>query len=542
MLSFVHEPFSSMSSRCISNYSNKAPSWMQRARPESIVAPVALLEHLTGPSRGTATWVGERKLNVTLGAGRLLNVSAAEPADDDGEVVVARLRRSDGTYEIEAVGGRLMWVNGRPVHSRQLEHHDMIEFSDTGPLSRVYLYQNGQPRQINVGDILSDAVAYFRSSRQPLGKRLTAAAIQILRRLARETTLLFRIGVIVALIGLGFVAYQQSRINTLLRRQIETGATQLESFSRLLAQARKEALTPADLSRLREELSGRLTTATKRLSELEHRSTAIARVIAKSRSSILFLQGAYAFREKVTGRMLRHAVGEDGHPLLSVEGKGPVAERQFTGTGFALADDGIIVTSRHIGQPWLYDVNVKALAVQGLEPVLIKFIAYCVDTAQPAGVALIRASKVADVALLRLEKPLREIKGLQLAERLPKPGEEVIVIGYPTGIRSMVAQAGAGFIKKLEQEEKTDFWSVATRLAAAGRIVPLASRGIVGRISQETIVYDAETTYGGSGGPVLDIDGSVVAINAAILPEYGGSNLGVPVSELRRLIAEAKVP
>jgi S1-C subfamily serine protease len=314
----------------------------------------------------------------------------------------------------------------------------------------------------------------------------------------------------------------------------------------LLAQVREEALTPSELGRLREELSGRMTAATKRLSELEQRSTAIVHVVAKSRSSILFLQGAYAFREKVTGRMLRDAVGEDGipngFPLLSLEGKGPVAERHFTGTGFVLGDDGLIVTSRHVGQPWLFDVNLKALAAQGLEPVLIKFIAYFPDSAQAGGVTMIRASNVADLALLRLERPLREIKGLELAEEPPKPGEEVIVIGYPTGLRSMVAQAGSGFIEKLQQVKEVDFWNVAARLAAAGRIVPLASRGIVGRVSQETIVYDAETTYGGSGGPVLDISGSVVAINSAILPEYGGSNLGVPASELRRLIIEAKAP
>jgi S1-C subfamily serine protease len=55
-------------------------------------------------------------------------------------------------------------------------------------------------------------------------------------------------------------------------------------------------------------------------------------------------------------------------------------------------------------------------------------------------------------------------------------------------------------------------------------------------VSDATIAYDAETTHGGSGGPVLDIDGEVVAVNSAILPEYGGSNLGVPVEEVRRLL------
>ncbi len=77
------------------------------------------------------------------------------------------------------------------------------------------------------------------------------------------------------------------------------------------------------------------------------------------------------------------------------------------------------------------------------------------------------------------------------------------------------------------------------RLAEKGHIAPLASRGIVSQATPVTIVYDAETTHGGSGGPVLDIDGSVVAVNAAILPEYGGSNLGVPVAKVRTLLEDA---
>ncbi len=35
------------------------------------------------------------------------------------------------------------------------------------------------------------------------------------------------------------------------------------------------------------------------------------------------------------------------------------------------------------------------------------------------------------------------------------------------------------------------------------------------------------------------MNGNVVAVNAAILPEYGGSNLGVPAAKLRALLDEA---
>jgi S1-C subfamily serine protease len=114
-------------------------------------------------------------------------------------------------------------------------------------------------------------------------------------------------------------------------------------------------------------------------------------------------------------------------------------------------------------------------------------------------------------------------------------------MGYPTGMRSMLAQTGDSFLAELQADKSLDFWAVAERLSQAQFIRPLASRGIVGQRSAATVVYDADTTHGGSGGPVLDINGHAIAVNAAIIPEYGGSNFGVPVEYARRLLAAAGV-
>ena len=79
---------------------------------------------------------------------------------------------------------------------------------------------------------------------------------------------------------------------------------------------------------------------------------------------------------------------------------------------------------------------------------------------------------------------------------------------------------------------------VKKHLSEAGHIGPLATRGIVGQVTADKVVYDAETTSGGSGGPVLGLNGEVQAINAAILTDFDGSNLGVPAAEARRLLDE----
>ena len=52
----------------------------------------------------------------------------------------------------------------------------------------------------------------------------------------------------------------------------------------------------------------------------------------------------------------------------------------------------------------------------------------------------------------------------------------------------------------------------------------------------DKIVYDAATTSGGSGGPLFNRDGKVIGVNFAVLNNFGGSNLAVPIRYADELV------
>ena len=60
-------------------------------------------------------------------------------------------------------------------------------------------------------------------------------------------------------------------------------------------------------------------------------------------------------------------------------------------------------------------------------------------------------------------------------------------------------------------------------------ISPAVTQGALNEIKPSKLVYDADTTSGGSGGPVFGPDGTVVGVNYAVMKEFKGSNFGVPI-------------
>jgi S1-C subfamily serine protease len=355
--------------------------------------------------------------------------------------------------------------------------------------------------------------------------------------------LVFRLSVIAILAVLAGLVLMQWNTSRVTEQNLAAQLAELSSATDWVRKQQAEFISRNELNDLSLLISSGLSEARQRVTALELKSGAAQRVVTEASRAIVFLQGAWVYQERETGRKMRYVISEaggpiltlDGRPVMSFEGEGPVASNQFSGTAFVISSSGSLMTNRHVALPWGEDPALEVMQGNDIEPVLEKFIGYLPGIKEPFDVVQEKLSSDADLAILRCSGVTDDIPHIVISSQQPSPGDEVFVLGYPTGLRALVARSSQQFIDRIT-EEGLDFWSIARALAEKNLIHPLASRGIVGQVSIDAIAYDADTTKGGSGGPVLTSAGELVAVNAAILPEYGGSNLGVPLAQINKLM------
>jgi S1-C subfamily serine protease len=176
-------------------------------------------------------------------------------------------------------------------------------------------------------------------------------------------------------------------------------------------------------------------------------------------------------------------------------------------------------------------MELKEILDLGAAPFVVSYTAYFPGTSQGIVAKLDRISKHADLATLRLQKPAPPHTALlELDDRSEASvtGDPVVLIGYPTGIEGILARAGSDVTRKVA-ENAQGVTQILSQLAAKHLIRPTTTQGHIGDVLTDTIVYDAATTSGGSGGPLFNRDGKVIGVNSAILKDFGGSNLAVPI-------------
>jgi S1-C subfamily serine protease len=205
---------------------------------------------------------------------------------------------------------------------------------------------------------------------------------------------------------------------------------------------------------------------------------------------------------------------------------------EFYGTGFLVDSKGLILTNRHIAEPWWNDDEADKLQRDGFHARLGTLRAFFPQHQRPFELTFERRSDTVDLALLRVNLRGRKIPVLPLdrSHTGSVAGQPVVVVGYPAGLEAILAKAENGVVKQILASHGTNSERVTEALSLRGLIRPSTTQGHIGDITRSDIVFDAPTTQGGSGGPIFNKNGHVIAVEYAVLPKFGGNSFGVPVN------------
>jgi DNA-binding response OmpR family regulator len=284
-----------------------------------------------------------------------------------------------------------------------------------------------------------------------------------------------------------------------------------------------------------------------RIQKLETEGKVAQTIIQSYEPSVCLIHVVLGFRDHATGMRLHYAgvtssgepiKDEQNNPLLSLTGSGPEVQLDVFGTGFLASSGGQILTNHHVAEPWWQDDDLKELLDQGLEPVIGEMTAYFPGVGHGIAINTEKISSTADVAVLKGNISELRIKQIVLADGpgAAISGGPVVLLGYPTALDAILARTGAETLQSIATASKGDPKQVMEELARRRLIRPVATQGHIGDVLPDRIVYDAQTTSGGSGGPLFNNEGKVIGINFAVLRRFGGSNFAIPVRYAKPLL------
>lgn len=283
-----------------------------------------------------------------------------------------------------------------------------------------------------------------------------------------------------------------------------------------------------------------------RLQRVETESQTAEQVIRAYAPSVCLLHVSVVFLDHSSRRPLRYAGitgnGEplkdsDGNPVYTLEGRAPEVRADFFGTGF-IVGDGMILTNHHVVQPWWKNDELGSVLTQGLDPGIGEMIAYFPDSSAGVSVSIAQVSEEADLAVVKgdlaaLKRPTLKTDARKEAA---VSGEPLISLGYATGVNAMLARAGEEAVDEIAKATGGDPDRVVDELVRRKLIRPLVTQGHIGDVSADKIVYDAQTTSGSSGGPLINKDGEVIGVTFGVVRGFGGSNFGVPIRYAQPLL------
>ncbi|HLK02872.1 MAG TPA: trypsin-like peptidase domain-containing protein [Candidatus Acidoferrum sp.] len=392
-------------------------------------------------------------------------------------------------------------------------------------------------------------------------EKMTRDAFSLERALKIGVSALFAIALVIA--GIFFLFSRKAEKETTLAHtviaQLQRG---LQTQDQLMAEtkAAREEIAKTDLLQQKQQLQQKSDELKQKMSsasgdvsqlqkELEETTNKLARVQSDSEAaegvirtyapSVCLLHVSVAFRDRASGRFLRYGgitpAGEplkdgDGNIVYSLDGRAPEVRQDFFGTGF-IVGDGKILTNHHVAQPWWKNDEMEQALKQGLSPEIEEMAAYFPDEAAGVPMQVNEIANDADLALLHgdLSGLKRPTLRLDARKEAAVSGQSLISLGYATGVSAILARAGDDVVDQILKVSGGDAKLVVSELAKRKLIRPLVTQGHIGDVLTDKIVYDAQTTSGGSGGPLMNKDGRVIGVTFAVVRGFGGSNFGVPI-------------
>jgi S1-C subfamily serine protease len=286
-----------------------------------------------------------------------------------------------------------------------------------------------------------------------------------------------------------------------------------------------------------------------RLAALESERAAGERIVRDFGPGVCMIQGAYVFQD-TDRRPLRLRLDEsgapakdaDGNSLLDPEGAGPVHEVEFLGTGFLVDRRGLVLTNRHVAEPWWNDDEAKSLAERGFSARMTTLRAFFPRQKEPFALTPGSLAERTDIALLRCDLRGLRLPALPLdrSGRGAVTGQAVVLVGFPAGIEAMLAKADADVVRAVLESAGTSAGRISEALAQRGLVRPSTTQGHIADVTETDVVFDAPTTQGGSGGPLLNRSGVVIGVSYAVLSHFGGNSFAVPIRHALPLVTEAR--
>ena len=446
----------------------------------------AIFVHLSGSKRGKTESFTDSKIGIGTDSSSNLRFNLL--TDKNTSPLHAEINLRECDYILKDLdSSKGTFVNNRLIEEVVIHDGDLIEFGDNGPRVRFRIKAEEGDVCKPFREMLADSMDL---AREPHKGRKLITATSFLKNLLTE-------------------AFTQSSFKFKL-------VTLLIFF-----------LTTVGTGTLFYAIYSSLTETTKRVELLEFESAIGEKIIKDFSKGICLIQCSFSLVDEVSGEPLK------------AWNSGRLLTNNLTGTGFIISKNGKVLTNRHVVEPgWNQTANFIPTE-PGLKPRIEVLRAFFPNVKDPVLLKLEKISEVADVALLSFEPEGMDISVLELdlSGMDAIEGEPVVLLGYPAGMNALFAKTDPDIAKEIS---KLPFLEAAQELSNHHLIKPISTQGHISDVLNERIIYDALTTVGGSGGPLFNNKGKVIAINYGIFRGFSGANFGVPIKYAIELIEDEK--